>query len=64
MPKTDLIRAMNDPGVPAGMDASGIANPLAAMGVDDQQLRRASGTRQLTTAWFCTLNTMTPACGL
>lgn len=37
-------------------------DPLAAMGVDDVQLRRASNTQKLTTAWFCTLNSVMSSC--
>jgi hypothetical protein len=65
MPKSDLVRAWKNPELRASMDTSGIAartNPLAEMGVDDQQLRRAGHAHKLTTAWFCTLNTVMARC--
>ena len=39
------------------------ADPLAAMGLDDQLLRRAGNVQSLmTTAWFCTLYTYLARC--
>ena len=55
MSRSDLIRALK--AEPKSND------PLAPMSLDDAKLKNASKTSKLTTAWFCTLNTITsPAC--
>ena len=56
MSRSDLIRALKDSETKSN-------DPLAPMSLDDAKLRGASKTNQLTTAWFCTLNTIIgPAC--
>lgn len=66
MSKSEIVRAWKDPEYRAGLNDAGHAamasSPVGAMGLGDDRLRRAARTSQLTTAWFCTLNTTT-ACG-
>ncbi len=66
MSKSEIVRAWKNPRFRADLGNAGHAamasSPVRAMGLGEDQLRRAARTSQLTTAWFCTLNTMFPSC--